>query len=160
MPLILCGSPIISPKQLNYDRNSITGFLLYTMFLWSGSCPSIKEADTSLGTELSWPFISSPSPSHIRPVKRCFQSLSTPEERRKRMLVGCGPEAWLTEVLGSNKASGCQEEILNRSPSSASSHPLITTHSHPFSSPSLWFPCGPPFDLSVETSPSSVQQLG
>lgn len=116
MPLILCGSPIISPKQLNYDRNSITGFLLYTMFLWSGSCPSIKEADTSLGTELSWPFISSPSPSHSRPVKCCFQSLSTPEERRKCMLVGCGPEAWLTEVLGSNKASGCQEEVLNRSP--------------------------------------------
>lgn len=83
MPLLLCGSPIISSMQLNYDHKSITGFLLYTVFLWSGRCPSIKEADTSLGTELHWAFISNPSPSHILPVKGCFQPLSAFEKRQE-----------------------------------------------------------------------------
>ena len=100
MPIIFCGSPIISPKQLNYDRNIITGLLLYTVFLWSGSCPSIKEADTSLGTELSWPFISSPSPSHIRPGKCCFQSLSTPEEEGSVCWLGVAQRSGLQRFWG------------------------------------------------------------
>ena len=36
------------------DHNGITGFLLYTMFSWSGSCPGLERADTGLETELSW----------------------------------------------------------------------------------------------------------
>lgn len=131
MPLILCGSPTISSKQLNYDHNSITRFLLYNMFLWSGHCPNIKEADTSLGTELSWPSLSNPSPSHIPPVRRCFQTLSTLEKRRKPVLLGCDPEAWLNEVLGSSIASGFQEEVLNPSPFVCLLSPFYTPPPYP-----------------------------
>lgn len=134
MPLIFCGSPIISSKQLNYDRNSITGLLLYTMFLWSGSCPSIKEADTSLGTELSWPCISSPSPSHIRPGKCCFQSLSTQEEEGSICWLGVAQRPGLQRFWGVTELVVARRKSRICLPSSsASSHPFITSHIHPFS---------------------------
>lgn len=45
---------VTSSEQLSYDHNSITGFLFCTVFLWSGRCPGLEGADTSLGTELTW----------------------------------------------------------------------------------------------------------
>lgn len=44
---------VTSSEQLSYYHNSVTGFLLYTMFLWSGSCPGLEGADTRLETESS-----------------------------------------------------------------------------------------------------------
>lgn len=49
-----CWISVTSSEQLSHDHNSVTGFLLYTMLLWSGSCPGLEGADTSLETELSW----------------------------------------------------------------------------------------------------------
>lgn len=92
--------PIISSKQLHYDHNSITGFLLYSMFLWFGGCPRLEGADTSLGTELSWVPTSNSSPSRNLQKKWCIQPFSPFEERRKMKLAGCGPLAGLQEVLG------------------------------------------------------------
>lgn len=155
MPLILCGSPIISPKQLNYDRNSITGFLLYTMFLWSGSCPSIKEADTSLGTELSWPFISSPSPSHINQWNTVFSPFLHRRKEGSVCWLGVAQRPGLQRFWAVTKLVVARRKSWIGLPSSASSYPLITACIHPFSSPFRWFPCGPPFDLSAGMSPSS-----
>ena len=41
-------------RAIELHNKSITGFLLYTMVLWSGSCPGVEGVDTSLGTELTW----------------------------------------------------------------------------------------------------------